>query len=191
MTLTPAEFIGPGHVASHGAASTKFGALRDNDINMSAIQSALNAGGIDAQISPTIQTVIWEKAAFNCAMNALCALTNGTPGAIGADPLARSLASDVVAEVVSVGVAAGVPLDGKKVEDLMAHAYAHHLLHEPSMLQDIKAGRKTEINALNAAVVEKGAALGVATPINHALGRLISLAETSHGFRAAHADLAS
>lgn len=186
MTLTPAEFVGPGRVASHGSATTQFGALQPAaNIDLDAIKRALVAGGIDAKISPTIQTAIWEKAAFNCAMNALCALTNGTPGSIGANDVARQLASNVVQEVIDVATASGIPADGGSVEKLMSHAYAHHLMHEPSMLQDIKAGRRTEIGALNAAVAEAGHQLGISTPVNQTLAHLISLAETTPGFRAA------
>lgn len=92
MTLTPAEFVGPGRVASHGSATTQFGAKHPGaNIDLDAIQRALVAGGIDAKISPTIQTAIWEKAVFNCVMNALCALTNATPGSIGTNDVAPKL----------------------------------------------------------------------------------------------------
>jgi len=187
VTLTPAEFLAPGHVASHGEASTQFGGLPDNtEIDLEPIKEALRTSGIDAEINNNIQSVIWEKAAFNCAMNAVCALTNGTPGSIGENDAARTLASDVVKEVVSVAAASGIQINREKIEALMSHAYAHHLMHEPSMLQDIKSARPTEIAALNGAMAQRGAELAVPTPINQTLAQLVSLAESTHAFRKSH-----
>ncbi|MDC0739301.1 2-dehydropantoate 2-reductase [Cognatishimia sp. SS12] len=187
MTMTPAEFIAPGKVASHGPAATAFYSLDGTDRPiLHQMAEALRHGGIEAVIDPQIQAAIWEKAAFNCAMNALCALTDGTPGAIGVSKPARALASEVAREAISVANALTIPADLTKVEALMSKACAHHLMHEPSMLQDRKAGRRTEIDALNGAVATQGERLGLQVPVNRTLASLVHLFETAVPFRASH-----
>ena len=71
-----------------------------------------------------------------------------------------------------------------KVTAMMEHAFAHHLHHEPSMLQDRMAGRRTEIDALNGAVVRIGEDLGVPTPANRIVTDLIRLTEDAARYRA-------
>lgn len=184
LTMTPAEYLAPGRVASHGAATTRFysadGLARPILDDLVAV---MQKGGIDAKADPEIQAAIWEKAAFNCAMNAICALTDGTPGGIGALPEALALAQDTAAEGIAVARASGIAASGERVRALIDHAAAHHLLHAPSMLQDRKAGRRTEIDALNAAIAERGAALGIPVPINRMLTTLVRLAEAMPAYR--------
>lgn len=184
MTLTPAEFLGAGRVASHGAASTSFYAM-DGTARpiLNRLADALTSGGIDANLAPDIQQAIWEKAIFNCAMNALCALSNGTPGSIGVSDQGRALAFRVVHEAVAVAQAGGINARVEKIKSLMNHAFTHHLLHEPSMLQDRNARRRTEIEALNGAVATQGEALGIPVPVNRTLTDLISLMEVSYAYR--------
>ena len=187
MTMTPAEFIAPGKVASYGPATTQFHAADGQHRQLlDDIAAAMRAGGIDAAIDPDIQAAIWEKAAFNCAMNGLCALSNATPGAIGASEAGRTLAFEVADEAVSVARASGVAADPDKVRALMRHAFAQHLFHEASMLQDRKAGRRTEIDALNGAVSETAARLGIATPANNTIARLVRLFEDAKDWMTHH-----
>ncbi|MCF7699065.1 ketopantoate reductase family protein [Loktanella sp. M215] len=188
MTMTPAEFIGPGHVASHGAATTDFYTASGHvDPILDRLANLLQAGRVTARINPDIHAAIWEKAAFNCALNPICALTNGTPGSVGASKDGRALADAVVAEAIAVAKSCGVTASRAHVDDLLAHAYAYHLMHEPSMLQDIKAQRRTEIDALNGAVVALGAQNGIPVPTNRMIAQFIRLAESNACFRATHA----
>lgn len=182
MTMTPADFIAPGKVASHGPATTQFHSADGQDRPLlDEIARAMQAGGIDARKDPEIHAAIWEKAAFNCAMNGLCALSDATPGSIGASEAGRALAFEVAGEAVAVARASGVAADIDKVTALMRHAFDNHLFHQASMLQDRKAGRRTEIDALNGAVREIGARLGVAVPANTTIERLVRLFEdTTH-----------
>lgn len=184
LTMTPAEFVGPCRVASHGAASTSlFSADGQHRAILDDLVAVMQKGGINAKADPEIQAAIWEKAAFNCAMNAISALTAGTPGGIGALPEALELAQNTAAEGIAVAQASGVSASAERVRALIDHAAAHHLLHEPSMLQDLKAGRPTEIDALNAAIADRGEALGLSVPLNRTLTTLVRLAESMPGYR--------
>jgi len=184
MTMTPADFIEPGHVESHGLAKSGFYALdgRDQPL-LHDLAAVMQSGGIEAKPDPNIQASIWEKASFNCAMNALCALSGSTPGSIGVSESGRALASCVAAEAISVAQASGVSASLENVENLMSHAYKHHLFHVPSMLQDRNAGRPTEIAALNGAIAELGNKLGIPVVVNKTISNLVHLMEDAVQFR--------
>ncbi|MGO4852805.1 ketopantoate reductase family protein [Phaeovulum sp. W22_SRMD_FR3] len=188
MTMTPAEFLGPGQVASHGAATTDFyTADGQPDPILDRVAAVLRAGGVTARVTPDIGAAIWEKATFNCALNPICALTNGTPGSVGASDDGRALASAIVSEAIAVAAACGVAASRDHVDALLTHAYAHHLMHEPSMLQDVKAGRRTEIDALNGAVVALADTHGIPVPANRMIAQCIRLAQSNARYRAAQA----
>lgn len=185
MTMTPAEYLGPGRVASHGAATTDLYSASGQDMPiLYKIAELMGKGGITARLEPDIDVAIWEKATFNCALNPICALASGTPGSVGASEAGRRLAAQVAAEAIAVARASGVAASLQKVTAMMEHAFAHHLHHEPSMLQDRMAGRRTEIDALNGAVVRIGGRLGVPTPANRIVTDLIRLTEDSTRYRA-------
>lgn len=185
MTMTPAEYLGPGRVASHGAATTDLYSASGQDLPiLHKIAALMDRGGITARLEPDIDVAIWEKATFNCALNPICALSGGTPGSVGASKAGRGLAASVAAEAIAVAKASGVNASLDKVTAMMEHAFAHHLHHEPSMLQDRMAGRRTEIDALNGAVVRIGDRLGVPTPANRIVADLIRLTEDSTRYRA-------
>jgi 2-dehydropantoate 2-reductase len=63
------------------------------------------------------------------------------------------------------------------VIDMIEHAFAEHRSHKPSMLQDILAGRRTEIDSINGAIVEEAAKGEVAAPITQTLLRLVRAKE--------------
>jgi 2-dehydropantoate 2-reductase len=89
----------------------------------------------------------------------------------------RRLLGAVANEAISVAGALGIHLDGKRVQAKIANALIDHGDHRPSMLQDFSAGRKTEVDSINGAVVRAGQAAGVATPINATLADLIRMME--------------
>jgi len=113
-------------------------------------------------------------------MNAVCALTNSSPGLIGEYPDARELVRSAAAEAVAVARAEGVMIDVESIYDTIDFACAKHGDHIPSMLQDLRQGRPTEVGALNGAVVMRGNASGVDTPVNAILESLVTLAEHGH-----------
>lgn len=179
-SLIPADFRGPGHVASHGSGVT---ALYCTDGThrpiLDAIAAAFAAAELPMVLEPDIRRAIWEKAAFNAAMNALCGLTRATPGIVGASPEALALAKAVAAEACVVAAANGVAADVAAVAGRIDGACRDHAGHKPSMLQDLLAGRRTEVDALNGAVVAAAEQAGVEAPLSAMLCRLVKLAEAA------------
>jgi 2-dehydropantoate 2-reductase len=174
----PADLIGPGKVRSHGEGGSKlYPAFGGDPAFAQQVAELLTAGGLPAALDPAIHAAIWSKAIFNAAMNPLCALTRRTPGFLGAHAESRALYGAVVEEGVAVANASGITIEAKPIHDLTEVSVTDHANHEASMLQDVKAGRRTEVDAINGAIVEAGRKVGVAAPVTETLWRLVKLEE--------------
>jgi 2-dehydropantoate 2-reductase len=174
-TMMPGRRLAPGHVATPGQGGAHFRALTAAGQGFAEAVAGLSAPGIALILSDDTDRIVWQKAAFNCAMNAASALAGGPVGLLAATPGAREMLAAVAAEVVAVARAQGIAADLAEVMAQIDHALAHHRAHKASMLQDIEAGRPTEIDSLCAEVSRQGAASGVAVPLNAALATLVRL----------------
>ena len=141
----------------------------------------LNRAGIPAEVVAQIVPHLWDKVLYNCALNPLGAILSAPYGALGENPQTRELMRVIIAEIYQVARAKGVGLHHAD-----AAAYFRHFLenlvpptaaHWPSMWQDLQAGRRTEIEALNGAICRYGRETGVATPCNESVSRLIRFME--------------
>lgn len=177
-SMLPCDLIGPGRVRSHGAGySSLYPAFGGDPAFAGQVAGLLSAGGLETRLDPAIRQVIWAKAIFNAAMNPLCALTLRTPGFLGAHEESRALVRAAVAEGVAAAHAHGVRLEAQPILDLTHTSMTDHADHEASMLQDIKAGRRTEVDAITGAIVELARARGHASPVLETLWRLVKLEE--------------
>ena len=174
----PSDLVGPGKVRSHGEGGSKlYPAFDGAPAFAQQICNLLTRGGLPAALEPDIHGAIWSKAIFNATMNPLCALTRRTPGFLGAHEESRALIRELVEEGVKVANASGVMISAKPIHDLTGVSVTDHADHEASMLQDVKARRRTEIDAINGAIVEAGQAAGVPAPLTETLWRLVKLEE--------------
>lgn len=178
VTTYPADLHGPGHVSSHGDGEVRFmSADGQRHHALERLTAAFTAGGMTARMDPQVRVAIWQKVAFNAALNSICATTGATVGDVGACPEGRALVRTVVDEVVSVALAKGVTADADAVHRATEHAMDTHLTHRPSMLQDVLAGRPTEIASINGAVVQEAEQQGVSVPATLALLHLVRIIE--------------
>ncbi|MGH6900470.1 MAG: ketopantoate reductase family protein [Geminicoccaceae bacterium] len=172
-SMCSAASRGPGHVHLTHSGKTSIGetdgAARSRTTKLA---EALNSAGFETEVVPDVMAVIWEKFALNCCINALAATTGLRTGEMARLPELDAFQDRIIAEVMAVTAAKGVCLP---TPDLPAKIKAHcrRKLNRPSMLQHVEAGRRTEIDALNGALLREAAALGVATPYNEALVALL------------------
>jgi 2-dehydropantoate 2-reductase len=135
----------------------------------------LMAAGFKAPVRSHIRTDIWIKLWGNVAFNPISALTRATLGEIARYPLTRTLVMQMMAEAQAVGEQLGISFSLgieqriKGTEEIGAH--------KTSTLQDIEAGRTTEIDALVGAVAELGRLVGVPTPHIDAVYASVKLLE--------------
>ena len=178
VSTLPSDLVGPGRVRSHGEGGSKiYPAFGGDTAFAQRVAELLTAGGLPTHLEPAIQAAIWSKAIFNAAMNTLCALTRRTPGFLGAHEESKALIRAVVLEGVAAANAGGVAIEAQPILDLTEVSVTDHADHEASMLQDVKAGRRTEVDAINGAIVRAARAAGVATPVTETLWRLVKLEE--------------
>ena len=174
----PADLVSPGRVRSMGEGGSRLYPAFTHDESFAAqVAEALTRGGMTATLEPDIHAAIWEKAIFNAAMNPLCALTRRTPGFLGAHPESVAMIHEVVEEGVAAANANGIKIVSKPIHDLTLVSRTDHADHEASMLQDVKAGRRTEVDSINGAIVEAAKRAGIAAPVTETLWRLVKLEE--------------
>jgi 2-dehydropantoate 2-reductase len=176
VTTWPADKNGPGSVSSHGAGTIRMmSADGAASLMLTRTVEALNEAGLACTADADVWAAIWEKVAFNAALNSLCAVTGCTVGQLTNVADGETLALKIVGEVAAVAQAHGVAVNEAHVADNVRHALAHHRAHRPSMLQDVLAGRKTEIEAINGAVVEAARFRAIAVPHTQTLLHLVRL----------------
>jgi len=131
--------------------------------------------GFDAELSPDIDRVIWEKFVFIVGLSGLTALTRGPNGPVRSDPDARAFLLDVMREAVAVGRAKGVALSPDFADQRLAFMDTLPPGMTSSMHNDLERGNRLEVAWLSGAVVRLGRAAGVPTPANRAVYAALKL----------------
>ncbi|HMP39895.1 MAG TPA: 2-dehydropantoate 2-reductase [Roseiflexaceae bacterium] len=140
-----------------------------------ALAHCLTRAGLKAPIRPRIRAEIWLKLWGNLAFNPISALSGATLVEICRHPQGRALTAAMMAEARDVAARLGIEFN-ISIEQRIAGAEQVGA-HKTSMLQDVEAGRSTEIDALVGAVAELGRLVGVATPHIDAMYAAVSLLE--------------
>lgn len=153
------------------AQPVHLGTLFDGDCNpLQDLAVALSHGGLPCAVTVDIGKDLWAKMLYNCALNALGAVLQVPYGHLGESENSRALMDQIVEEVFQVMHGLGHASHWQTAGDYLKEFYGQLLPstyeHESSMLQDIRAGRRTEIEALNGVIVREGEKLGVDVPCN-------------------------
>ncbi|GAC1044199.1 ketopantoate reductase family protein [Rhizobium sp. No.120] len=176
MTNWPSTLIEPGLITVPGEGEIKVWAANGQaSARLEAISRALDEAGLNCKLDPDVEVSIWEKLAFNSALNSLAAVTALTVGEMGDRQEARDIAFAIIDEVVAVAKARGLAVDTDHIRESIEHAFANHGQHKPSMLQDRLAGRRMEISTITGAVSKAGTTLNVATPVTTTFANLLTI----------------
>ena len=180
-TMAPADLIRPFEVSSHGDHKTELKSTGNfSKKHAEYINSQLNNSGLNSSINQNVDETIWHKVAFNSAMNSICALIERTPNYISSNMKLKTFAENVAEETCKVANLNGVKIDSNLVKQTIDFSCKEHGNHKPSMLQDIIAKKRTEIDSLNGAVVKFGLKFKYNTPLNNALLNLIKAKEKNY-----------
>ena len=149
------------------------------------ISAAFAAGGLRAPVEARLRDQIWLKLVGNVAFNPITALTGATLGELGALPQMRDLLRAIFAECAAVAgrleISFPVSLD-RRLEAGLAVGD-----HKTSMLQDLEAGKRLELDCMTGAVVELADRLGIDVPhvrTVHACAKLLDHLGTRRPARA-------
>ena len=177
VTGQGATLLKTGHIRHGGAGKTFLGEL-DGKLTDRVTQIArmFVKAGIETETSSHIQDLVWEKLFVNVGVNALAALTGLKNGQLLDDPEAFRLMEALVSEAVEVARKKGIRIEGEPMERVKAVIEATQE-NRCSMGQDVDYKRRTEINAINGAVVREAARLGISVPYNQMITDLIKVVE--------------
>jgi 2-dehydropantoate 2-reductase len=137
-----------------------------------AIAEAFTKSGLSTEHTNEIISMVWRKAVMNSCMNPVCAVTGLTMSRAMNDPIVYQTVDNLVKECLMVARANEINVGW----DFYPHAMEYMGSagdHKPSMLMDIEANRRTEIDFMNGKFVEYGNQAGVDTPFNHTLWTLV------------------
>jgi len=181
VTSQGATLLGPGRVRWAGVGPTKLGRWEGPlTPEIEALRELLCRAGIETEFSESIERLLWEKLLINCAINPLTAIFDRPNGALLEDVQLREIAREVVRETLRVARAHGVVLSEAEAIERVEAVAAKTARNISSMLQDVRRGRPTEIDYINGAVVREGARLGIPTPLNLLLVKLIAEGRMKH-----------
>ena len=168
VTTMGATLLGPGQVRPGGDGPTHIAGPR-------WLGEVFERAGLEAHtVAPgQVDSLLWGKLAVNCAINALTALLRVPNGELLARPDAAAVMDEAATECAAVARARGIPLPFADAAAQARRVAAHTANNRSSMFQDILRGAPTEIDAINGAVAQAGARLGVAVPVNTTLWRLV------------------
>jgi len=136
----------------------------DNRVSerLQTIANLVSRAGLPTEVTQDIRRAKWQKLMMNLIWNPLCSITQSSPGYI----VQSALAADMVGLMLSEGaaVARSVGIDLKTDPQAEIDRVRSNLAQQPSMLQDVRAGRPIEFDAIMNAVVEMANLTGVPVP---------------------------
>ncbi|MCL9812132.1 ketopantoate reductase family protein [Natranaeroarchaeum aerophilus] len=176
----------PGHVDCTGKGKVTLGA-RNGGTSSTAddIAATFTAAGIDASAVPDMPRRLWEKLAVNAGINPVTALSRVRNGALGEEPPSE-IARTAAVETARVARAEGVDLADETVRSRVDTVVDATARNHSSMYQDVLSGRRTEIEAINGAILERAEGHGIDVPVNRTLAGLLGAWErenTNNGIR--------
>jgi 2-dehydropantoate 2-reductase len=146
-----------------------------------SLGEAVATGGIPCEAVSDIERSLWAKMLFNCPLNSLGAIFGVPYGALGESEQAKQIMEMIVREIFLVTKAAGYSTYWDSPEEYLAKFYSDLIpltaKHHSSTLQDLQAGKRTEIDALNGAIVELGKTHHVSVPGNEIVYWMVKFLE--------------
>lgn len=167
--------LGPARVRPIGRGTTTFARDARAAPTSDDLAAAFAAAGLEARVVDDATPLLWRKLVVNAAINLLGALARRTNGDVVTDPDLVPLAQALVAEAAAVAAREGVAIDEPWA--MVEAAGRATAANRNSMLQDLDAGRPTEIDAIAGALLRRAAVHSLAVPLTDTMARLIRARE--------------
>jgi len=169
VTTVGARTIEPGYVSHTGEGKVMIGFHPKLD----GLGELLIKAGFQVEMINEPESLLWGKLVINAAINPLTALLRVPNGELLSRPAARELMLEAAREAALVANKQGISLPYNDPADAVEEVARNTAANNSSMLQDVLRGTPTEIDAINGAIIRVGEALGVSTPVNRILWRLV------------------
>lgn len=167
-----------GNSVTHDDVNTiVFGAENNLSENVLAVKNFFDKVGINYKIPDDIKRSMWLKFMLNVSANQPTAILRMTFGDMFENTHFMKFAENIMREVQSVAKAEGVLNTETMVDEALKHLKTMTPDGKTSMLQDVEAGRKTEVDMFAGTVIELGKKHGISTPYNKILREMIGIIE--------------
>jgi 2-dehydropantoate 2-reductase len=179
-TTQGSTLLGPGLIRHGGNGPTYIGEP-DGPISgrVERLVALFGQAGLAAEPSDQVQGLLWQKLIVNVGINAITALTGIRNGSVAEMEEAAALCRSAVAEAVVVAGSMGFPVGEDTVDRVLAVARAT-ARNRSSMGQDVDRKKRTEIDAINGAIVRFAGRTGVPVPVNRTLTALVKVLEANY-----------
>jgi 2-dehydropantoate 2-reductase len=180
-TTNGALTVRPGVVRHTGIGQTHLGEydglMTDRARAIGALLQKPDLGAV--HVTPNAVGAVWSKLIVNAAINAPGTLLRLKNGDIPITEAGRELLSAIVQEAVRVVRTKGIKLMFDNAEQQVLNVCEATASNLNSMLQDINAGRKTEIDFINGAIAREASEIGIDAPVSRTLTQLIQVLEVT------------
>ena len=173
VTSEGATLLGPGRVRHAGSGVTSIGTKPELAARLEEIAALFRLAGFATSLSDQVDPLVWGKLVISAGINPLTALLDVPNGRLVEDDAARAALHLAVGEAAAIAGKVGIPLpypDARARAEEVCRATAANL---SSMLQDVRRGSRTEIDAINGALVGVAESAGLAAPVNRLLWHLV------------------
>jgi 2-dehydropantoate 2-reductase len=156
-----------------------FGQARNDTLSpqVRRVQAAFERAGITYVTPPDMIRILWWKFMVNVGMNQASAVLGAPYGTFQVQPAAQAVMETLMREVIALAQVLGVDLGPQDIDDWYPVLQTLSSEGKTSMLQDIVAGRKTEVEMFAGKVVELGSQHNVPTPANRLILDIIHVLE--------------
>ena len=179
-----ASMRGPGHAHHNGMELVRLGEFGGPITpRLRKVEDAWKSAGFRVKVFDDIDQLVWEKLLCNCAYSGPCGLSEGTISDVMNDPDLARLSADCATEGFRVARKKGVRLG---FDDPVAYVrdFGSKIPNaRPSVLLDLIAKRKSEIDVINGSIPRVGAELGMEAPVNATVTALVKAKERKLGCR--------
>jgi 2-dehydropantoate 2-reductase len=177
-----ASMRGPGHAHHNGMELVRLGELSGPvSPRLEAVAEVWRSGGFKVKCFDDIDQLVWEKLICNVCFSGTCAVTERTVGEVMEDPDAWIVASGCASEAFAVARKRGIKLGFDEPVAYVRDFGSKIPNARPSMLLDLMAKRRSEIDAINGAIPPAAKALGLAAPYNEVISGLVRAKERRLG----------
>jgi 2-dehydropantoate 2-reductase len=143
------------------------------------VHTLFERAGIVYETPPDMIRTLWWKFLVNVGINQASAVLRATYGVFQTAPEARSLMESAMREVIAIAGRAGVNLSERDITEFYKVLATLGPNGKTSMLQDVEAGRKTEVDMLAGTIIALGTRYGIPTTVNQSLYDAIRAMETA------------
>ena len=152
-----------------------FGSYNNINENVLSVKKFFDEGGINYKIPDDIRHSLWLKYMLNVCANQTTAILRMTFGEMIENKHFMELAVKIMKEVQAVAKAEGVNNTETMIDETLVNLSKMIPDGKTSMLQDVEAGRKTEVDMFAGTMIQFGKKHGIPTPYNYMIKEFIDI----------------